>query len=343
MKVFHLSHHHGCIADFEYAAGRLGVDVVSATFDDGYNIGADRADRAWERWKDRLTGADVVLISDTAPLARIVLQHLEEFRGRLVIWVCNRFDYHDAESNDCAFPDPAYYDLVRRAADHPRVDIAVFTPFESHYARERGVELGDRVIKPVGRRLPGPYSPSVPDSVEKEHTLFVPPYVNDTKLVDVVEACRRGGHPAYSGRYGGPQDLRGFRAIVHIPYSWSTFALFEAIQNAIPVFVPRRQFLLALARNPRFWWPDRGNLGELLELSEWYAPEHGFLTQFASWPDLWWSLGHTDLDEVRRRLVAFGRAHEEAMLRAWADVLRIGAEAAGSGQPEPAPRGAEGG
>ncbi len=323
MKVFHLSHHHGCIADFEYVADRLGLTVTSATFDDGYNIGPDRADRAWERWKDRLLASDVVLISDTAPLSRIVLQHLDEFPGRLLIWVCNRFDYHDAATNDCGFPDEGYYELFRAAVGHPRVEVAAFTPFELHYARSRGVDLGRRVIKPVGRQLPRPLTPLIPSTVAKEEAVFVPPYHNDTVLLDLADICRQGGAPAYSGRYGGPDDLRGFRAIVHIPYSWSTFAFFETLQNAIPVIVPSPRLLLELAGEASFWWPDRGYLDRLLAVSEWYSPEHAFLVRFDDWPHLWWQLAHADLARARSEMAAFAKVHEEATISAWAELIGV--------------------
>jgi hypothetical protein len=317
VKLFHLTHHQGCIADIEYVGARLGLSVTSATFDDGYNIGPERADRAWTRWRDRLEQADVVLVSDTCPLARIVLRHLDEFRGSLVIWVCNRFDYRDEETNDCGFPDPAYYDEIRSAVAHPRVRVALFTAFEAHYARAGGVELGARVIKPTGCGVHRPCPSLIPPEIDRERTVFVPPYHNDTLLLDLAAACARGGVPAYSGRYGGPDDLRGFRAIVHIPYSWSTFALFEHLQAGLPMFVPSPRFLLELADLGNFWWPDSDRLADLLEISEWYVPEHDFLVRFESLPDLFRGLRRRDLGSVRARTAAFAGRHERETLAAW--------------------------
>jgi hypothetical protein len=321
VKVLHLSQHDGCLADFEYVSAQLGLEVESARFDDGYNIGAECADRAWTRWRPRIESSDAVLVSDTAPLARIVLQHLDAYRGHLVIWVCNRFDYADQATNDCGFPDAAYYDLFRRAVRHPRVHVASFTPFEPHYARRRKVELGERVIKPIGLRLPPAPDPLVPRAVDKPATVFVPPYHNDTRFLDLAARCEELGVPAYGGRYGGPEDLRDFRAIVHIPYSWSTFAFFEHLQNAVPMMVPSPRLLLRLSRRPNFFWPDRRRFRSELALAEWYRPEHDFLVRFRGWRDLGAKLHQLDLAPVRARMRVFAEEHTRSTLSAWAGVF----------------------
>ena len=316
LNVLHLSHHDGCIADFEYVASRLGLAVRSCKYDDGYNIGSQRADRSWESWRERIEQADIVLVSDTAPLARIILQHLDEYSGHLVIWVCNRFDYADRATNDCGFPDPEYYALFRKATTHKRVHIAPYTPFERHYARRHGVDLGDHVIRPIGLRLSREGGRCVPSAIDKPATVFVPPYHNDTVL-KLADRLRRLGVPAYCGRYGGPEELAEFRAIVHIPYAWSTFAFFENLQSGVPMFVPGRRAILRLARKADFFWPQADMLRCLRHVSEWYDPEHGFLVYFRSWRDLERKLRLVDLEEVRERMRDFGERHAHATLTSW--------------------------
>ena len=314
MRILHLSHHHGCLADFAEVGRRLGLDVESVTFDDGYNIGPERATRAWQRWKDRLNGADVVLVSDTAPLARIVLQHLDDFSGYLVVWVCNRFDYVDEQTNDCAFPDAGYYELFRKVRDDERVEIASYTPFEIVHARERGVDLGSEVIRPLGLRPPMPLDSPVPASVRPEACVLVPPYLND-RMFDLPRRCENFGVRAYCGNYAGAGDAARFRAVVHVPYAWSTFAFFEHLQNGMAVFVPSLAFFRELAATPGFFWPNMHD--DCLDLAEWFAPEHDFLVRYDSWDDLGRRLQTTDLDAVRRATRSAALRHADATIRAW--------------------------
>jgi hypothetical protein len=317
--VAHLSMHDGCVADFEYVAGALDLEVRSFRYDDGYNVGPERSRRSWERWRDRLMSADVVLVSDTTPLARIVLERLDEYAGHVVIWVCNRFDYADQQTDDCGFPDPGYYDLIRRCLDHDRVHVASYTQFEIEYARGKGVELGKRLIKPVGRRRP---SAEAPPPLGRRETVHIPPYHNDSVFTDLAARCAQLGVPAWRGRYDTPEQLSEFRAVVHIPYAWSTLAFFERLQLAVPTFIPSPSLLLEMWRQPNFFWPDSQRLDELLTCSEWYAPEHdGLLVHFDSFEDLGEKLRELDLEPVRERLRAFAERHAIRTLAAWSELF----------------------
>jgi hypothetical protein len=320
--VAHLSNHDGCIADFEYVAGELDLEVRPFRYDDGYNIGPERARRSWELWRERLTAADVVLVSDTAPLARIILERLDEFAGHVVVWVCNRFDYADQATNDCGFPDPDYYELVRRCAGHERVHIAPNTAFEIEYARGKGVDLGERVIKPQGRRRASAQRPRVSPGIDRSATVYVPPYHNDSVFMDLASRCEALGAPAWCGRYHHPEDLSEFRAIVHIPYAWSTIAFFERLAAAIPTFIPSPKLLLEMWRQPNFFWPDSQRLDELLTISEWYAPEHdGLLVHFDSFEDLGEKLRELDLEPVRERMRSFAERHAIRTCAAWSELF----------------------
>src|SRR5271154_4177159 len=117
LKVLHLSFHKGCSKDFEYIAQQLDLDLSSLFIQeqpsrwlDGktvgsaiYSIGHDRAAAIWEKHKNYFDQFDVIITSDTAPLARIFLQN--KWSKPLIIWICNRFDYCDQASRDCNFPD----------------------------------------------------------------------------------------------------------------------------------------------------------------------------------------------------------------------------------------------
>jgi hypothetical protein len=254
------------------------------------------------------------------------------------------------------FPDDEYYNLFRAAAAHQRVGghvaLVGYTAFENAYARaHRGVDMGDLVIVPTGygaahantTQAPSP----IPATVRRAETFFVPPYENDRAL---VAHCAAAHVPCYRGRYGGAADLVPFLAVLHVPYAWSNFALFE-VPRALPLFhrtltrsdfslrmlvkawrlgvihvIPTLRLLLTTPPEALFWSPplDRARLN----LSEWYAPAHAPLFVFVDrWSDL--AAVHARLlgDKgyragVRRRVVAAAEARQERSVGQWAALLQ---------------------
>ncbi|HTW07675.1 MAG TPA: hypothetical protein VME46_09200, partial [Acidimicrobiales bacterium] len=231
------------------------------------------------------------------------------------------FDYFDAASNDCGFPDPEYYELFKRAVHHPRAHVIAYTAFEHVWSRSKGVGTGSAVIKPIGLRLASDVPSLVPSSVDRATTVFVPPYHNDNRLLDLAGRCNDLGIKAFTGRYGGHQDLVGFKAVVHIPYAWSNLALFEHLQDQLPVMVPSRRFLFELKTTGDFWWQQGHLLRQYVKLSEWYCSENDFLVYFGSWADLRRKLDRLDLDLLRRRMKDRAQSHATAVLGAWHEVF----------------------
>ena len=321
MKVLHVSHHQGCREDLDYIAARLGLTIDHYEYRGGYNIDATRAEAGWRANRERFLSYDAIVISDTAPLSRIFLQN--DWPRGLVIWICNRFDYCDQATNDCGFPDAEYYSLFASALTRPRTVVASYTAFEHHYARGHGIPLGDLTVKPIGARLPRSFVGLVPEDTDRTKTCFVPRYHNDM-AADLEGHCRTLGIAAFSGRYGGPGDLRGFKAVVHIPYAWSNFALFENLQSGLPYLIPSPRMLLELARSIDFFWsppfrPDR------LELAEWYVPAHrDVFSYFDSWRHLQ-ELAEADLSPRRQAIAAFCEAHSSRTLAQWRHIFdRVG-------------------
>lgn len=300
-KILHLSFHRGCINNFKIIAEKIALDVESLFIQDLpqkqldgitekgnalYNIGHERAERIWNLHKDYFNQFDAVIVSDTAPLARIFLQN--NFAKPLIIWICNRFDYHDGASLDCDFPDKEYYQLMNSAKNNPNVRIVGYTQFEMTYARSKGVDFGTQVLTPLPYFFQENVNSSIPSSVNKSETFFIPPYHNDTYF-KVVENCKRQGLNVYQGRYNGPNDLKDFKGIVHIPYSWSNLAFFENLYAGLIYFVPSINFLIELANNNNFFIPNAHYFfnKKLWHESEWYSPKHaGLIMYFDSWPDL---------------------------------------------------------
>ena len=321
MKVLHVSHHQGCRDDLDYVAARLGIALDHYQYRGGYNIGAARAAAAWAADRERFLAYDAIVTSDTAPLSRIFLQN--GWPKGLVIWICNRFDYCDQATNDCGFPDADYYPLFASALKRRRMVVASYTGFEHHYARERGIPLDALTVKPIGARLSAEFIKQVPADIDRSTACFIPRYHNDL-AADLAGRCRRLGVAAFCGRYGGPADLKGFRAVVHVPYAWSNFALFENLQSGLPYLIPSKRMLMELAGSIDFFWspPFRP---DLLDLAEWYAPEHrNVLAYFDSWSELQ-ALAAADLTARREGIAAFCEEHTRRTLAQWSEIFeRVG-------------------
>ncbi|EEH50937.1 uncharacterized protein MICPUCDRAFT_54898 [Micromonas pusilla CCMP1545] len=341
LKLFHISFHLGCINEIEFVGSQLNIEVDSLLWDgagdgnDKYNINHRRAAKYWDLLKERALQADVVLTSDTTPLARIFLQN--GYPGKLLIWISNRFDYAHAppavqvseeESERYAgehpeeFPTREYYNLIRKAALSSKTAIVCYTAFEHIYARTvRNVEVGRQVIRPSGHGylhslvVKKDGGGKVPLTVDKSTTFFIPPYHNDERT---PTKCATLGIRCYRGRYAGPLDVKGFKGIIHVPYAWSNFALFEMIAQGTPYFIPSKKLLLA--EEEIFWSPpfDKENL----DASEWYDPTlaHVFI-YFDSWEALPDVIERTDFGKQIQVLQEFSEKHKREVVERWKTVL----------------------
>lgn len=339
LKVLHISFHMGCIKEFEMVGKELGLDVTAwfplenkeshDRFDNKcpnwnaiYSIGHDRAKRVWDLNKDYFNQFDVIITSDTAPLARIFLQN--EWKKPLIIWICNRFDYYDVGSCDCAFPDQEYYDLFRKAATQQNVSVVGYVAYEHFYARNKGVDTGNLIIKPCGLVEMGYRNgtkSAIASSVKKEETFLVPPRHGSDYL---VAKCNELGINTYTGNYNGPYDLKDFKGVIHFPYAWSNLALFENMQLGLVHFVPSEKLLKTWFNSgmrstyPFFSLNDVSNL----HLSEWYCPEHkDVIVYFDSWQDLKHKVQTIDYESMRDKIKTFGQHHKKEMLGRWRDLF----------------------
>lgn len=332
-RILHLTFHQGCAKELADVAHSLGLSIETwwipslppGSFDGTssnnflYNITHERAERIWQLHQETFKQFDLICVSDTAPLARIFLQHHDE--KPLLIWICNRFDYSDQASLDGEFPDAEYYQLFQEARQMPNVKMVAYTPFEQHYARSKGIEIGNRLITPSAP-IPSSKidSPSIPSHIAKEESFFLPPYHNETLFMNLAERCTKLGIPAYCGRYGGPSDLCDFKGIIHLPYAWSNLALFENLALGIPYFLPSKRFFQELTTQDGYFHHDPALLlnENLFDLSEWYAPDRKeIFIYFDSWDDLVEKIATTNYAAQRQKILAFAQQHRETMLARW--------------------------
>jgi hypothetical protein len=288
-----------------------------------YNIGHDRAKNIWELHKNFFCQFDVIITSDTAPLARIFLQN--NCRIPLIIWICNRFDYFDSASLDCDFPDKEYYELFKKASTYSNVTIMTYMNFDTYYTLEKEIDIGSLVIKPCASYEQESVKSTIPNEVDKKNTYFLPPYHNETIYMNLSSFLNTLNIPNYCGRYNGRKDLEDFKGIIHLPYSWAVLSFYENMQLGIPYFVPSISFFENLALQGDYFHPNIGYLLEkkLYHLSDWYNPEYReIITYFDSWADLKEKLENCDYPKTREKIKAFAKKHQNKTLKQWEMVLK---------------------
>jgi hypothetical protein len=336
MKILHLGFHKGCIDDIAEVAQELSLDITPwyiladrqdldgrTTGDCVYNMTHERAQRVWERHKDYFNQFDVIMTSDTAPLARIFLQN-NNWKKPLIIWICNRFDYADYATLDGAFPDQEFYDLFRNAAHNKNVKIISYTPYEHYYARKRGVELGTFTIRPIGvkeKPITKDFKSGIPAHVNKQETLFLYPRLEPQHVSYVQHECAATNIKIYHGVYNGPEDLKQFKGVLYFPYAWSNLALFENLQRGIVHFVPTERFVVEQVRRDsrrmkHFTLTD-------FHLCDWYCAEYRDLfVYFDSWQDLKHKIASTNYQALSAKVREKGRQHKADMMQRWVGVFQ---------------------
>jgi hypothetical protein len=336
LKVLHLTFHKGCANEFIGVAKHLNLnlttwyvhDLPPLLFDGKtsgsalYNIGHERAENIWNLHKDFFEQFDVILTSDTAPLARIFLQN--NCSIPLIIWICNRFDYYDAGSLDCDFPDSEYYALFKKASTSSNVTFISYMDFDWYYARQKGIDIGTLVIKPCASYIEATEGSLIPPEVDKKTTYFLPPYHNETIYMNFSSFLNSLNIPNYCGRYNGAKDLSDFKGIIHLPYSWAVLSFYENMQEGIPYFIPSRQFFNQLARGENYFHPNLWELlgKQLYDLSDWYNPQYAeIITYFDSWPDLKEKLKNCNYPAMREKIQAFAKKHQDKTLKQWEKVF----------------------
>lgn len=337
LKVLHLSFHKGCIKEVNALAQVFDLDVdtwfipdLPPGFFDGvssgnvlYNIGHDRAQRIWDTHRDTFEKYDMILTSDTAPLARPFLQN--HFEGKLIVWICNRFDYVDEASRDCEFPDEEYYQLFDNAKNCNNVRVIAYTSFEHYYAKSKGVDTGSLVITPCVPNIDSSTDiSSIPQHIVKPETFFLPPYHNERVFMNLEKHCASLGIRTYCGRYHGAKDIADFKGIIHLPYSWSNLALFENLNVGMVYFIPSEAFFRELAAKGSYFHPSLQMLLEedLFDLSEWYSAERkDIFVYFDSWEDLLYKTQELDYKVQSERVLKYSEEYLKTMLGRWEKVL----------------------
>lgn len=321
MRILHVTHHLGCKISIESMCQNLGYYLETQMANWNYNMSEELASDIWKKYSNYYNSFDCIITSDTSSLARIFLQN--GFSNKLVIWVCNRFDYSDQATNNCGFPDLKFYNLFQDAVIKNNVTIVSYTKFEHEYALNyRGINIGSDVIKPCVEIFDLPFSENFIDGQKKSDTFLITRYHNDNILLDLKSICDSLLIPNYRGEYNGPSELSGIRGIIHIPYAWSNLALFENWSLGNVYLIPSKNFLIDLSSNRNFFWSPPFDK-DRLDSSEWYSPEHKDLFLFF---DSFDHLKHIteskdSFSKVRSNIIDFYPEFKNKMLEKWKKII----------------------
>lgn len=348
IKILHLSFHKGCIDDFEYVSKQLGLNLTSwfilDSYESGkkfygkeydlniYNIRHEDAERIWNYNKAYFNTFDAIITSDTVPLCRIFLQN--GWQKPLIIWICNRFDNRGGYDKNCIFPDNEFYDLMRKACCLPNVFIASYTPYEQEYALTKGIVFPSLIIRPTGlskAKADQSKESLIPEHINKPNTLYLAPrFYHQSHKEYVIKKCTFHGIKIYAGKYNGPDDLIGFKGVLHFPYQASTLAFFESLHRGLVYFVPSATFIKEILQKdgdviPHFWHaePLNAERGSEFWHSEFYRPEYEpLIVYFNSWQDLKEKIETTNYKAQQAEIRAFASWHAQTMIGRWSELFK---------------------
>jgi hypothetical protein len=273
MKILHITFHYGCAKAIEDILSMDNIELTTKIVTSGidgyyYNMTKKRSHEAYERHKDYYNSFDVIIVTDTVPLSRILLEG--GYKGKLIIVATNRFDY--ADTREKGFPDDEYYESMRKVSNMNNVLFIANNYFEIFYALEKGVEITNVILftsRPLIR--------------EDKKGYYIPTYHND-KLFELYKKCKEQGLDVTTGRYKDKYELAGFKAVIHIPYTWNSIALWDALSVGIPYYVPTVYLLNILCKRKGFWFQNVNYLKEKIDFCEFYhcGENYKFLRYFNS-------------------------------------------------------------
>lgn len=326
MKLLHITFHSGTASEIDYAFQKLGHEITTLRFDDGettddqlYYIHFNRAQKFWLKYQYYIYEFDGVITSDTCPTSRAFLQN--NYNKLLIIWICNRFNYYMHPK------DVHYLDLLRSVRDRKNVFIVGNALLETYYIATKNVDINHNVIRPIGKNFtPTDLKKDYNEITPLSETFFVPGYYNETVYMKLSDTLTALGIPHEQRRFKDHTELSQFKAVITLPYAWSTIAFFERIQLGMVQFVPSLSFLKTLCAHGDYLFqpPFDKDHFELLELSEWYCEENkDLMVFFDSWQDLYTKTLSTNYVDMSKTILEYADRLEKQSLQGWKNIMLI--------------------
>lgn len=332
MKILHISHHYGCLKDHQYICNKLGHNLENIfthwmgndNFPRGYfRTTKELANNIWDKNKDYFNSFDYIITSDTSPLSRIFLQNLNDFNGKLNIWVCNRFNY-DVEN------DKEYHDLLREKSSEEKVKVIPYTEFERIWLNRYSIHTKFPTIKPIGLNIKKSLTEN--DKLEMGYggkpelnfgDILISKYHNDHNFQNSKLICETQGLISSKLEYRGPEHLseivNSFICYLGLPDAYSKLCIFEQMQLGLPSIVPTKQYLLKLKSMPGYHF-STGLWNETVSLCEWY---NEYCSQYVRYIDDMSEIKSAfediknNLDSIKTIMKQCGEEHKYKTLEQW--------------------------
>jgi len=313
-------------------------------YHDLFRITKEVADTVWQDKKEWFNTFDYIVTSDTAPLSRIFMEHVDELKPKVVVWICNRFDYNMEW-------DKSFYTIFNKVVtENPETfKVVPYSEFEKAWCQLRGITAPlCNVITPIGenpielddhidclQQFKDKYikdsnsKEQFTDAKELEGKMFIPIYGNDNHFFKLKSIFEINDIPCYNGGYNHSVDLKYCKALVTFPEQFSKLITFETIQNEIVVFLPSPSFLIKLhptmQHGYRYWFNSPvGNLdNNLISFCEWYRFENCRI-YVDSIEDLIYKIKHLTpelVEEKRKWCRIYGEQIKRENLAKWANIF----------------------
>lgn len=280
MKVFHYSMHNGCASDIENFLKKYNADLTTILpkerQTEKYIIDSNKSNELWELHKENFLNSDILIFSDTIPFSRPVLERLELIPNntKIILWVTNRFNYANES-------DQSYYQLLDEVKNDPRIYFLYANKFEKFYLNNfiKIPEDKEFFFTPYGKRDRNQFN--LANKKDHNQKLFVMSYQNEKEFYPLYDELNSLGIDFYSKKdwiptdeYPGPYEIETCSAILHIPYSWGTIALWEYMALGKTFILPSLNWLNKTYQERYLFFQTQKSIDLISILSEWYCEEN---------------------------------------------------------------------
>ena len=272
--------HNGCASDIKNLFKKYDVELKTYVPKDRqhekYVITGQRIKELWEEQQKNFLSSDVLIFSDTIPFSRPVLENIDLLSKnvKILLWITNRFNY--AIEND-----QSYYDLLDFIKNDPRVYFLYANKFEQVYLNNFVKLNGDNqfFITPYGKRNKKDFN--LKNQKYHNNKLFVMSYQNEKEFYPLYDELNFLGINFYSKKewipddeYCGPYYIETCSAILHIPYSWSTIALWEYMAIGKTFILPSLKWLNKTYQTHPLFFQTYRSVEAISIFSQWYCEEN---------------------------------------------------------------------